>query len=90
VYESDEDVEKLQALLDRSDERAGAHLRSIFRPERWLTARQVVAFFDGTRQVEFVARYGGSPSTVENNVVYVRVTAESMFAFAQRPAEVPA
>jgi len=41
----------MQDLLDRSAERAGEHLRSIFRPEHSLSAEQVTAFFRGKRQI---------------------------------------
>jgi hypothetical protein len=41
--ETDAELDGLQSLLDNSLSAAGAHLRSIIRPERSLTARQLVA-----------------------------------------------
>jgi hypothetical protein len=41
VHESQDDIRALQELLDRSYERAGAHLLSIHTPERRLSAAQV-------------------------------------------------
>lgn len=41
MNETDDDVERLQALLDESMATAGAHLASIITPDRRLTARQV-------------------------------------------------
>jgi len=51
MYESEAEIAALQALLDRSYERAGAHTRSIITPERRLSARQLVAYLQGTRHV---------------------------------------
>jgi hypothetical protein len=51
VRETAEDVARLQALLDASHLRAGPHLKSIFQPERRFTARELVNFFAGKRQV---------------------------------------
>lgn len=42
MHETQDDIVALQALLDRSYERAGAHLREITTMERRLDARQVV------------------------------------------------
>jgi len=39
VYETDDDLQRLQELLDRSYARAGSHLRSIWGPETRLDAR---------------------------------------------------
>jgi hypothetical protein len=49
MHETDEELEALQRLLDASYERAGSHLRSIWRPEDRLDAAQVSA---GLRGVE--------------------------------------
>ena len=40
MYETEEDLRQLQALLDRSYDRAGAHLKSIFAAELRLSAQQ--------------------------------------------------
>lgn len=42
MHETAGDLLALQRALDESDAAAGEHLRSIFRPERRLSARQVV------------------------------------------------
>ncbi len=42
MHETADDLIVLQRALDESDAAAGEHLRSIFRPERRLTAEQVV------------------------------------------------
>jgi nitroimidazol reductase NimA-like FMN-containing flavoprotein (pyridoxamine 5'-phosphate oxidase superfamily) len=47
VHESPADIEALQALLDRSYARAGAHLLRIHTPERRLSAEQVVERLTG-------------------------------------------
>jgi Pyridoxamine 5'-phosphate oxidase len=47
VHESAGDIEAMQALLDRSYERAGPHLLSIHTPERRLRAGQVAARLTG-------------------------------------------
>ncbi len=47
MYESDEDLTRLQDLLDRSIDRASEHLTSIVTTERRLTAEQLVAVIPG-------------------------------------------
>lgn len=49
MHETDDDLAGLQALLDRSDRAAGAHLRSIITAERRLSAEQVAARLTGMR-----------------------------------------
>lgn len=49
MFETEEQIADLQALLDRSYERSGRYLRSIIGPEKWLNARQVVKALEGTR-----------------------------------------
>ncbi len=41
MYETEDEVRDLQALLDRSHAAMGEHMASIFKPERRLSARQV-------------------------------------------------
>lgn len=43
MHESPEDLERLQQMLDRSYDTAGAHLREVITPERRLTASDLVA-----------------------------------------------
>jgi uncharacterized pyridoxamine 5'-phosphate oxidase family protein len=47
MHETKADLERLQALLDSSYERAGAHLRRIITPERRLTAEQLADHLQG-------------------------------------------
>lgn len=47
MRETAEDLARLQSLLDRSYEAAGAHLRDVITPERRLTAGQVARRLDG-------------------------------------------
>jgi len=47
VRETDDDRRALDALLERSYERAGAHLRSIFTPELRVRADELVPMMDG-------------------------------------------
>jgi len=49
MHETAEDLAALQAVLDRSYEQAGAHLKTIHAPERRLTAEQLAARLDGMR-----------------------------------------
>jgi nitroimidazol reductase NimA-like FMN-containing flavoprotein (pyridoxamine 5'-phosphate oxidase superfamily) len=49
MHETRADLEALQALLDRSYDAAGPHLRSIITPERRLTAEQVAERLTGMR-----------------------------------------
>ena len=49
VYETAEDLVALRDLLDRSYARAGAHLRSIFTPERRIGADELVALLPGVQ-----------------------------------------
>jgi hypothetical protein len=52
VRETEAEMRELQALLDRSAEEAGPHLRRIFRPpEHSLTAAELVRLFEGRKQI---------------------------------------
>ena len=54
MHETPEDMERLQALLDRSIERAGSFLRSSFEmPEHSLSAEQLVRYALGNQVVAF-------------------------------------
>lgn len=54
MYETTEEIEHLQALLERSIERAGAFLRSSFEmPSHSLSARQLVHLWQGLQTVAF-------------------------------------
>jgi nitroimidazol reductase NimA-like FMN-containing flavoprotein (pyridoxamine 5'-phosphate oxidase superfamily) len=49
MYETQVDIERLQALLDRSYEAAGDHLKSIIMPERRMSAEEVVDLLQGMK-----------------------------------------
>src|SRR3972149_11955147 len=51
THETEEQIAALQALLDRSFERAGVHTLSIIRPERRLNARQLVKYLEGMKHI---------------------------------------
>jgi uncharacterized pyridoxamine 5'-phosphate oxidase family protein len=51
MFESEAELSELQALLDKSMADSGAHLRSIFRREHRLSARQVSLCLQGVLQV---------------------------------------
>lgn len=53
MFETDEEIERLQALLDRSHGKGGEHMGSIVTPERRLTAGQVVTYLQGVKHVAF-------------------------------------
>ena len=47
MHETGDDLVRLQALLDRSYARAGAHLKEVITPERRLTAAQLCERLEG-------------------------------------------
>ena len=49
MHETPDDIRELQALLDRSHEQAGRHLRSIITPERRVSATDLVERLQGMR-----------------------------------------
>jgi general stress protein 26 len=51
MYETDDEIERLQALLDASHARSTEHLRAIIRDERVLSARDLVALLTGMKVV---------------------------------------
>ncbi|HLF71439.1 MAG TPA: pyridoxamine 5'-phosphate oxidase family protein [Dehalococcoidia bacterium] len=53
MFETEAQLDGLQALIDASFANAGAHLLSISRPDRRLSARQVATLLQGTRHVAF-------------------------------------
>jgi uncharacterized pyridoxamine 5'-phosphate oxidase family protein len=73
VRETEEDVHRLQELIERSFDRAGPHLRSIFRPERRLSALELVRTFTGPRQVAVATVSGrGEPRVAPVDAVLLR------------------
>lgn len=51
MYETDEQIAELQAIIDRSFQRLGPHAAVIITPERRLTARQVVKYLVGMKHI---------------------------------------
>jgi hypothetical protein len=73
MYETDNDVRRLQELLDRTLARANPHLTSIVSPKRRLTARQVVTYLQGTKHVAFATvNERGEPRVAPLDGVFVR------------------
>jgi hypothetical protein len=73
VYETSDDLAWLQALIDRTLERANPHLLAIVKPERRLTAHQVVTYLQGTKHVAFATvNERGEPRVAPLDGVFVR------------------
>jgi len=73
MYETGDDVRRLQQLLDRTLERANPHLTSIVKPERRLTAKQVVRYLQGIKHVAFATvNTKGEPRVAPLDGVFVR------------------
>jgi uncharacterized pyridoxamine 5'-phosphate oxidase family protein len=53
VFETEAEIQELDALFDRTLAHANAHLLRIVKPERRLNARQVVRYLQGTKHVSF-------------------------------------
>jgi hypothetical protein len=53
VYETAEDVAELPELLDRTFSRMNPHMAGIVKPERRLSAQQVVTYLQGIKHVAF-------------------------------------
>src|SRR3989304_20183 len=51
MLETEEQIAELQAILNRTFERAGVHTLSIIRPERRLNARQLVKYLEGMKHI---------------------------------------
>src|SRR3954468_12344667 len=73
MFESEADVRELQALIDRTFERANPHLAGIVKPERRLSARQVVRYLQGPKPVAFATvNAKGEPRVSPLDGVFVR------------------
>ena len=53
VFETGEELERLQSMFDGHLQRANPHMTSIVTPQRRLTARQVATYLQGTKHVAF-------------------------------------
>jgi uncharacterized pyridoxamine 5'-phosphate oxidase family protein len=73
MFESDDDVVAMQALIDRTFAHANPHLAGIVKPERRLNARQVVTYLQGTKHVAFATvNERGEPRVAPLDGVFVR------------------
>ncbi len=73
MHETADDLLALQRALDESDATAGEHLRSIFRPERRLTAEQVVAQLRGVFVLHLATvTAGGEPRVAPIDGLFFR------------------
>ena len=73
MFETEDDVRELQELLDRTFARANPHLTSIVKPERRLSARQVVRYLQGTKHVAFATvNAKGEPRVAPLDGVFIR------------------
>ena len=63
----------MQALIDRTIERANPHLLAIVKPERRLNARQVSRYLQGTKHVAFATvNERGEPRVAPLDGVFIR------------------
>jgi len=73
MYETADDIAELQRLIDQSADRMGAHMRSIFTPERRVSARQLVTYFDGIFHVAFATvNANGEPRVAPLDAIFYR------------------
>jgi uncharacterized pyridoxamine 5'-phosphate oxidase family protein len=73
MFESEGDVRELQALIDRTFAHANPHLASIVKPERRLTAKQVIGYLQGTKHVAFATvNKRGEPRVAPLDGVFIR------------------
>jgi uncharacterized pyridoxamine 5'-phosphate oxidase family protein len=73
MYESEQDIQALQTLLDRTFSHANPHLASIVKPERRLNARQIARYLQGTKHVAFATvNERGEPRVAPLDGVFIR------------------
>jgi uncharacterized pyridoxamine 5'-phosphate oxidase family protein len=73
MLESEDDVQELQELMDRTFAHANPHLAQIVTPERRLNARQVVRYLQGTKHVAFATvNEHGEPRVAPLDSVFIR------------------
>jgi len=73
MFETEDDIRELQALLDRTLAAANPHLTAIVKPERRLSARQVARYLQGTKHVAFATvNAKGEPRVAPLDGVFVR------------------
>ena len=73
MYETAEDLERLQRLLDDSYEGAGEHLRSIFTPERRVPAADLAGLLPGVQVLHLgTVTAGGEPRVAPVDGLFYR------------------
>ena len=73
MCESEDDIRELQALMDRTLAQANPHLAKLVKPERRLTAQQVVRYLQGTKHVAFATvNERGEPRVAPLDGVFIR------------------
>jgi hypothetical protein len=73
MRESDEDLTRLQGLMDRSLAAAGRHLRTIFADEQLLTAEELVATLDQIFEMHLaVVTSAGAPLVAPTDGIFFR------------------
>ena len=73
MQETPDDLRGLQEVLDRSRERAGPHLRSIFEARYAFSARELADFFTGPRQIAVATVTGaGEPRVAPVDAILLR------------------
>ena len=73
MFETEDEVRELQALMDRTLAGANPHLLNIVKPERRLTAGQVVTYLQGTKHVAFgTVNERGEPRVAPLDGVFIR------------------
>lgn len=73
MHETQADIEALQGLLDRTASRMNPHMTGIVKPERRLTARQIVAYLQGIKHVAFATvNAKGEPRVAPLDGIFIR------------------
>ncbi len=73
MFETAQELDELQALIDRSFAGAGPHLLAIMTPDRRLTARQVARYLDGIKHVSLATVTArGEPRVAPLDSLFVR------------------
>ena len=73
MYETAEDLAELQELLDRTFSRMNPHMAAIVKPERRLSAQQVVTYLQGIKHVAFATvNERGEPRVAPLDGIFLR------------------
>ena len=72
MYETDDEIRQLQELLTRSHAGMNPHMRAILTPDRALTARQVVTYLQGVKQVALATvSAAGAPRVAPLDALFI-------------------